>query len=178
MENRCFCITVCKLQEITLLRVEFAFVHGDQYHETQDMSRTLIFLQKTLRSRCAATKGVSHSVVSDSLRPHGLQPAGLLCPWNSPGKNTGVVAIPFSRGIFPIQGSNLGLPHCRQVFYHLNHQGSPKCGHNILFFLDNASKAATHGFGQYGSWEWWTSSRNLYYFSYFCAKNRPSCGCE
>ena len=33
---------------------------------------------------------VSHSVVSDSLRPHGLWPARLLCPWNSPGKNTGV----------------------------------------------------------------------------------------
>ena len=30
------------------------------------------------------------SVVSDSLRPYGLQPARLLCPWNSPGKNTGV----------------------------------------------------------------------------------------
>ena len=32
---------------------------------------------------------VSHSVMSDSLWPHGLQPARLLCPWNSPGKNTG-----------------------------------------------------------------------------------------
>ena len=32
----------------------------------------------------------SHSVVSDSLPPHGLQPAKLLCLWNSPGKNTGV----------------------------------------------------------------------------------------
>ena len=33
---------------------------------------------------------VSHSVVSDSLRPHGLEPARLLCPWGFPGKNTGV----------------------------------------------------------------------------------------
>ena len=32
----------------------------------------------------------SHSVVSDSSRPHGLQPTRLLCPWDSPGKNTGV----------------------------------------------------------------------------------------
>ena len=38
-----------------------------------------------------------------------LQPARPLCPRDSPGKNTGVVAIPFSRGIFPIQGSNLCL---------------------------------------------------------------------
>ena len=35
---------------------------------------------------------LSHSVVSNSLQPHGLQPARLLCPWNSPGKNTGVVS--------------------------------------------------------------------------------------
>ena len=39
----------------------------------------------------AAMKGKgSHSVVSDSSRPHGLQPTRLLCPWDSPGKNTGV----------------------------------------------------------------------------------------
>ena len=32
----------------------------------------------------------SHSVVSDSLRPHGLQPSRLLHPWDFPGKSTGV----------------------------------------------------------------------------------------
>ena len=40
---------------------------------------------------------LSHSVTSDTLRPQGLQPARLLCPWDSPGKNTGVAAISFSR---------------------------------------------------------------------------------
>ena len=30
------------------------------------------------------------SVVSDFVQPHGLQPTRLLCPWDSPGKNTGV----------------------------------------------------------------------------------------
>jgi len=40
---------------------------------------------------------LSHSVMSDSLWPHGLQPTRLLCPWDSPGKNTWV-AISFSRG--------------------------------------------------------------------------------
>ena len=39
----------------------------------------------------------SHSVLSDSLWPHGLQPTRLLCPCDSPGKNTGVVVIPLSR---------------------------------------------------------------------------------
>ena len=43
---------------------------------------------------------VSHSVISDSLEPHGLWPARLLHPWDSPGRNTGGVAIPFSRGSF------------------------------------------------------------------------------
>jgi len=34
-------------------------------------------------------------------------------------------AIPFSRGIFPTQGLNPGLPHCRQILYQLSHKGSP-----------------------------------------------------
>ena len=41
---------------------------------------------------------LSSSVVSDSLQPHGLQPARLLCPWNFPRKNIGWVAISYSRG--------------------------------------------------------------------------------
>ena len=36
------------------------------------------------------------------------------------------VAFPFSRGIFPTQGSNAGLPHCRQILYQLSHKGSPR----------------------------------------------------
>ena len=35
------------------------------------------------------------------------------------------VAFPFSRGIFPPQGWNPGLPHCRQILYQLSHKGSP-----------------------------------------------------
>ena len=35
------------------------------------------------------------------------------------------VAFPFSRGIFPSQGSNPGLPHCRRILYQLSHQESP-----------------------------------------------------
>ena len=46
------------------------------------------------------------SVVSDSLRPHGLQPTRLLCPWDSPGKNTGVGGHFLLQGIIPTQESN------------------------------------------------------------------------
>ena len=45
---------------------------------------------------------------------------------NSPGQNTGVGSHPLLQGIFPIQGSNPGLPHCRQILYQLSHQGSPR----------------------------------------------------
>ena len=62
--------------------------------------------------------------MSYSLRPHGLQPTRLLCPWNSPGKTTRVGSHSLLQGIFPTQGSNLGLLHCRQILYHLSHQGS------------------------------------------------------
>ena len=43
-----------------------------------------------------------------SLRPHGLKPSRLLCPWDSPGKNTGVGCHALLQGIFLTQGSN---PH-------------------------------------------------------------------
>ena len=51
----------------------------------------------------------SHSVVSDSLQSHGLH-----SPWSSPGHNTGVGSLSLLQGIFPTQGSNPGLPRCRQ----------------------------------------------------------------
>ena len=44
---------------------------------------------------------------------------------DSPGKNTGVGCHALLQGIFPNQGSNPGLPHCRQILYPLSHQGSP-----------------------------------------------------
>ena len=62
--------------------------------------------------------------MSDSLWPHGQWPTKLLCPWNSPDKNTGVGCHSFIQGIFLTQGLNLDLPHCRQILYHLSHQGS------------------------------------------------------
>ena len=53
-------------------------------------------------------------------------PARLFCPWDFPGKNTRVDCHFLLQGIFQTQGSNPGLPHCRQTLYPLNHQGSPK----------------------------------------------------
>ena len=69
-------------------------------------------------------ESVSRSVMCHSLWPHGLQSDRLLCLWSSPGKNTGVGCHSLLQGIFLTQRLNLGLPHCRQILYHLSHQGS------------------------------------------------------
>ena len=65
----------------------------------------------------------SHSVMSDSLRPHGLWPIRLFCPRDFPGKSAGVGCHFLLQGIFPTQELNAGLPHCGQTLYHLSHQG-------------------------------------------------------
>ena len=62
----------------------------------------------------------SRSVVSDSLWPHGLH-----SPWNSPGQNSRVGSLSLLKGIFPTQGSNPGLLHCRWILYQLSHKESP-----------------------------------------------------
>ena len=49
--------------------------------------------------------------MSNSLQPHGLQPARLLCPWDSPSKNTGVGFHALLQEILPTQGSNPHLLH-------------------------------------------------------------------
>ena len=59
----------------------------------------------------------SCSDVSDSLWPRGLY-----SPWRSPGQNTGVGSLSLLQGIFPTQGLNPGLPHCRQILYQLSHK--------------------------------------------------------
>ena len=48
---------------------------------------------------------------------------GLYSPWNSPDQNTGVGSLSLLQGIFPTQGSNLDVPHWRQILYQLSHEG-------------------------------------------------------
>ena len=62
----------------------------------------------------------SCSVSSDSLWLHALY-----SPWNFPGQNTGVGSLSLLQGIFPTQGSNPGLLHCRRILYQLSHKGNP-----------------------------------------------------
>ena len=77
-------------------------------HQTYEIGTITIFISE------------NRSVMSDSLWLHGLY-----SPWNSPGQNTRVGSLSLLQGIFPTQGSNPGLPHCRRILYQLNHKGSP-----------------------------------------------------
>ena len=72
--------------------------------------------------------------VSKSLRPHGLY-----SPWNSPGQNTGVGSLSLLQGIFPTQGLNPGLPHCRWILYQLSHQGSPRILEWVAYLFSSRS---------------------------------------
>ena len=86
---------------------------------------------------------------------NGLWPARFLCPWNSPGKITGVGCHFLLQGIFLTQGSNPGLPHFRQILYCLSHPGStstvglPFTKHHKLNGLNNRNLFSYH----FGCWK-------------------------
>ena len=75
-----------------------------------------------------SSESVSHWCLT-LCSPMDCSPPGLLCPWNSPGKNTGVGSHSLLQGIFLTQESNRGLLHCRQILYQLSYQGSPLYRH-------------------------------------------------
>ena len=58
------------------------------------------------------------SVMPDSLQSYGLLPPRLLCPWDSPGKNSGLGHHVLLQEILPTQWWNSGLLHCRWILYH------------------------------------------------------------
>ena len=70
---------------------------------------------------CFESESESHSVMSSSLQPHGLNSR-----WNSPGQNTGVGSHSFLQGIFPTQGSNPDLPPLQADSSPAKPPGKPK----------------------------------------------------
>ena len=94
------------LHPLSVFRLENRGVGGlDTHHPCQGAQQDLFSNRLSKVYACV----LSSSVLSDSLRPHGLQPTRLLCPWDSPGKNTGLGCRFLLQGIFPTQGSNLHL---------------------------------------------------------------------
>ena len=72
-----------------------------------------------LSLRDYSVESVGCSVLSDSLWPLDRSPPGSSVHGDPPGKKTGVGCHDLLQGIFPTQGSNPGLPHCRQILYRL-----------------------------------------------------------
>ena len=120
----------------------------------QAASAALISSWPTRFSSVVWLKGavLSRSVESNSLPPHELYPTRLLCPWASPGKNTGGGCHAFLQGIFLTQGSNPGLLHCRRI---------PYCPRICIYTCHpvtpwwSLSGVSTDHTGQYHTWSVW-----------------------
>ena len=85
---------------------------GDCNHE---IKRCLLLGRKAMIN-LESEESESLSVISDCLQPHRLY-----SPWNSSGQNTGELGShSLLQGLFPTQGSNPGLLHCRWILYHLS----------------------------------------------------------
>ena len=104
------------------LETECTHISTHKHTHTHTSTHRLTWVLCVLMQVC-----VSQSVASNSLRPHQLQPTRLLYPWDFPGKDTGVGSHFLLQEIFPARRSNPDLLHCRQILYHLSHQGSPLC---------------------------------------------------
>ena len=87
-------------------------------------------------------KVAQSSVVSNSLRPHGLY-----SPWNSPGQNTGVSSLSLLQEIFPTLESNPGLLHCKQILYQLSHKGSPRILEWVAYRFSSGSSRPKNRIG-------------------------------
>ena len=74
------------------------------------MNHVAVYMKLT--QYCHSTMKVKVAQSCPTLRPQGLQ-----SPWDSPGQNTGVGSLSLLQEIFPTQGSNPDLPHCRRILY-------------------------------------------------------------
>ena len=78
-------------------------------------------------------KSLSH--VQHFLQPMDYSLPGSSVHGDSPGKNTAVGCHVLLQGIFPTQGWNPGLPHCRWILYHLSYQGSHNLCKELCYLL-------------------------------------------
>ena len=60
----------------------------------------------------------------------------LLCPWNSPGKNTGLGSHSLLQVIFLTQGSNTSILHCKHILYHLSRERSQRVEHQRMYAFE------------------------------------------
>ena len=96
-----------------------------------------------------------------------------LCPWNSPGQNTGMGSLSLLQGIFPTQGWNPGLLHYRQIFNQLSHKaqgGLRRQWHPTPVLLPGKShgRRSLEGCSPWGREESDTTERLQFHFSISC----------
>ena len=116
-------------------------------------------LQEYMDSSCALSSQVPWKLasykISSEVKVAQLCPT--LCdPLGFSGQNTGVGSLSLLQGIFPTQGSNPGLPHCRWIVYQLGHKGSPR----ILEWV-------AYPFSSGSSWPMPTSKSRIIWISHF-----------
>ena len=88
------------------------------------VSSDLVLLLKNDIQRIVKVKSLSRARLFAT--PRIVACTKLLCPWDFQGKSTGVGCHFLLQGIFPTQGSNPALSHCRQMLYRLSHRGGPR----------------------------------------------------
>ena len=138
----------CYRGSSSLLKVEW-FKRSPQPKNAFIALARLVFDQRTrhhtlakLTQKMTITRSLCHFLKTSEMKWkllsgvwHSLQPCGLYSPWNSPGQNTGVDSHSLLQGIFPTQGLNSGLPHCRQILYWGKEpQGKPKNTDRAILF--------------------------------------------
>ena len=79
--------------------------------------------------------------------PKDYRPPGSSVHGDSPGKNSGVGCHSLLQVIFSTQGSNPGLPHCRQILYHLSHQASPRILEQVAYPFSSGSSQPRNPMG-------------------------------
>ena len=97
-------------------------------------------------------------VTCDPLWPHGLQPTRLLCPWDFPGKNTGMGYYFLLQGILLTQGLNLWLLHWQAYSLPLHHLGSPR-EHLTTYCILKLKFQSHHGVYEWKELEWGAAQR-------------------
>ena len=94
-----------------------------------------LYFNKIIFEKCCLTTQLCPTLCD----PMDCSPPGCSVHGDSPGKNTGVGCHALLQGIFPTQGLNPGVPHCRQILYHLSHQGSPRMLQYIAYPFSGGS---------------------------------------
>ena len=102
---------------------------GWQSTDNLDMPTTAFYGQQLPCPKLVSTYPLCVCLVTQSCltlcNSMGCSPPGFSAHRDSPGKNTRVGCHALLQGIFPTQGSNPGLPHCRWILCHLSYQRKP-----------------------------------------------------